>query len=193
MSESQTPSLKMVVGLGNPGHEYIHTRHNIGWRILDAMNLDFRFDKALQANIAKTRDCVYVQPTTFMNCSGEAVSAVARYFRIDPSNIIVVYDDKDIPFGTIRLRSTGSSAGHNGVQSVIQHLKTADFARVRIGVQNEDDNKPRDTADFVLSNFTAKEEQRIPHIMESAIGSIVYILDNALSVKDHKDLTVEEE
>jgi peptidyl-tRNA hydrolase, PTH1 family len=195
MEGSDTPQdnvkRKLVVGLGNPGHEYVHTRHNIGWRVLDAMELDFHFEKKFQANIAKTHDCFYIQPTTFMNCSGEAVRAIVDYYHLDPRDLIVVYDDKDIPFGSIRLRSGGSSAGHNGVQSIIQHLGTDAFARVRVGVQQEKQrNEHVDTAHFVLSDFTPEEENLVPQLLESAIGSVVFILDNGITPQDHKDLSI---
>ncbi len=182
---------RMVVGLGNPGPEYQHTRHNIGFHVLDSMNLDFQFEKKFKADIAKSFDCLYVKPQTFMNVSGEAVRAVADYYKISPEDIIVVYDDKDITFGTIRLRSGGSSAGHNGVQSIIDHLGTSEFPRVRIGIQQREQRSHDAAANFVLSNFTESESVVLEEIAESAVGAIVYILDNGMTKEQHTDLQVE--
>jgi PTH1 family peptidyl-tRNA hydrolase len=182
---------RMVVGLGNPGPEYQHTRHNIGFHVLDSMHLDFQFEKKFKADIAKSYDCIYVKPQTFMNLSGEAVRAIADYYKIAAADSIVVYDDKDISFGTIRLRSGGSSAGHNGVQSIIDHLGTAEFPRVRIGIQQQEQRSHDAAAGFVLSNFAESEIVVLEEIAESAIGAIVYILDNGMSKQQHTDLHVE--
>lgn len=188
---AEQKKFRMVVGLGNPGKEYQHTRHNIGFHVLDSMHLDFRFEKKFKADIAVTFDCIYVKPQTFMNHSGEAVRAIADYYKIAASDTIVVYDDKDITFGTIRLRSSGSSAGHNGVQSVIDHLGTSDFPRVRIGIQQTEQRTHDAASDFVLSNFAESEAVVLEEIAESAIGAIVYILDNGMSKEQHTDLEVE--
>jgi PTH1 family peptidyl-tRNA hydrolase len=155
----------IIVGLGNPGKEYDGTRHNIGFAALDnlADKLDFpkwvekKDQKSLitQQTIADTR-VILVKPTTFMNNSGEAVQAVANFYKIAPQDILAVHDELAISFGQIRTRMGGSDAGHNGVKSLIQHLGK-DFGRVRVGIHNDIAQKA-DSKDFVLGKFS-KEEQ----------------------------------
>src|SRR3989339_690738 len=166
--------MKLIVGLGNPGTEYTKARHNIGWRVLDALNLDFHAEKKFQAEVAKQNDVLWCKSHTFMNNSGIAVRALAEYYHIPTTNILVIHDDKDIPFGLIRVRSNGSSGGHNGVQSIIQHLGTQEFGRIRIGVLN--DSPIHDTADFVLNRFSKEEEVQIAKI----ISTTKHILENSI-------------
>src|SRR3989339_928868 len=172
--------MKLLVGLGNPGKEYEKTRHNMGGRVLDALKLDFHLEKKFQAEIyVKTgRDLsptdkpfILCKPQTFMNNSGMAVRAVADYYKISPSDIIVIHDDKDLPLGTIRLRKKGSSGGHNGVQSIIDHLGTSSFTRLKIGVANELTEK-NDTTQFVLDKFSKAEEKLLPKIILGAIEKL---------------------
>lgn len=180
----------LIVGLGNPGKEYEKTRHNIGWRVVDAyaeqQGVGFSYEKKWDADIAKIDDVLLCKPQTFMNNSGMAVAAIARYFTIAPEHILAVYDDKDIPFGTVRVRSAGSAGGHNGVQSLIQHVGTMDFWRIRIGVASSALEK-RDTADFVLSPFSSEEEQCIPHIITIGKDSIEKYSAGNLEHTDYSD------
>lgn len=178
--------MKLVVGLGNPGKEYEKTRHNVGWRVLDLMKLDFSFEKKFNAEVAKVGDVLFCKPQTFMNLSGESVRAIADYYKITPTDILLVYDDKDLPFRTIRLRSTGSAGGHNGVSSVIQHLGTQNIGRVRIGIASE--TPIIETADFVLARFTKEEETALPDILKSAVAEIQkYINEDKLI---HQDIVI---
>lgn len=158
----------LIVGLGNPGKEYEDTRHNIGFLCLDefAKANDFGgwVDKKdlkcrlAQQTLADTR-VILCKPTTFMNLSGEAVQAVSSFYKIHPSQIVVVHDELDIDFGHIRTRAGGSAAGHNGIKSVIQHLGE-DFARIRIGIGPK--NPPQiDSADFVLQKFSSDEQSHL--------------------------------
>ena len=186
----ETETLKMVVGLGNPGPEYTRTRHNIGFLTLDELATDFRFEKKFKAEISTGPGYIYLKPMTFMNLSGEAVRACADYYKISPEHIIVVYDDKDISFGTIRLRSGGSSAGHNGVQSIINHLGTPDFPRIRIDIQQPDQRMHGTAADFVLSRFSKEEELVLNDITAEAAGAIAYVIDNGMTPTQHNDLHV---
>lgn len=178
--------MKLVVGLGNPGEKYDHTRHNVGFRVLDALDVDFSFEKKFNAEVARDGDVLFVKPQTFMNNSGEAVRALADYYKIDAADVTVVYDDKDMPFGTVRLRSSGSAGGHNGVRSLIQHLGTTAFARVRIGVAA--DSPIEDTADFVLARFTAEEESALPKVVDTSIVSIRHVLADGIDDTTHRDL-----
>lgn len=159
----------LIVGLGNPGKEYDLTRHNIGFLCLDDFSAKNNFDpwinkKDLQAVLTQqtmneTR-VILIKPTTFMNNSGEAVQAVAHFYKIHPGDIIVVHDELDIPFGQVRMRVGGSSAGHNGIKSVTKHLGE-EYGRVRIGIGPK---KPAaiDSADFVLQKFTAAQQKNLP-------------------------------
>lgn len=158
----------LFVGLGNPGAEYNGTRHNIGFECLDAFAKANDFPgwvnkkdfKCLHTN-AQLGDSriILIKPQTFMNLSGEAVQAVANFYKLMPEHITVVYDELDVNFGQIRLRIGGSAAGHNGVKSVIQHLGE-DFGRVRIGIGPK---KPEqiDSADFVLQKFSKTEQSHL--------------------------------
>lgn len=183
--------MKLIVGLGNPGKEYERTRHNIGWRVVDELartrGVNFEYKKKFDAEIAKDGDVILCKPQTFMNNSGQAVAAIVNYFSVTPKECIVVYDDKDIPFGTIRLRASGSSGGHNGVQSVIQHLGAVDFPRMRIGVANEQ-MEQQDTADFVLQRFSAEEEKKLTDLIQLASETVNSTIIKGFSAADHGDI-----
>lgn len=163
--------MKLVVGLGNPGKQYTYTRHNIGFRILDSIVSDWQLMPKASALICKQGDVIYAKPQTFMNLSGASVLALIQYYKIDPLNMLVIYDDKDIPFGTLRFRATGSSGGHNGMNSIIPSLGTQEFPRLRFGIATEEMEK-YDTADFVLAKFTKEEEKQLPEIIEQAVEEI---------------------
>ncbi len=152
----------LLVGLGNPGKKYDGTRHNIGFETLDYLVEKQEFDpwvtkKDLKCLLTSKQlgdaRVIAIKPTTFMNLSGEAVQGVANFYKVPASQIIVIHDELDIPFGQIRTRIGGESAGHNGIKSIIQHLGK-DFGRVRIGVQSE---TPMEAADFVLAKFSKEE------------------------------------
>lgn len=162
----------LLVGLGNPGKEYEGTRHNIGFEVLDAFvsktdgmgewtNKKSLKCQLVSGQVGQTR--VYaIKPETFMNNSGEAVQAVAAYYKIPVGKIVLIHDELDIKFGSIRTRTGGSSAGHNGVKSVTQHLGE-ETGRVRIGIGPK---KPAqiDSSDFVLAKFSDKEKQQLPNL-----------------------------
>ena len=155
----------LVVGLGNPGKEYDRTRHNIGFACLDAFVaandfqpwIEKKDHKCLQTSVTlgDTR-VIAIKPTTFMNLSGDAVQAVASFYKVPAEMIVVVHDELDIPFGQIRLRTGGSSAGHNGLKSIMQHIGEG-FARVRIGIGPKEPEQI-DSADFVLARFSKEQE-----------------------------------
>lgn len=174
----------LIVGLGNPGDEYNDTRHNIGFRCIDAfastndfpawiVKKDLRGELS-QLTMNDTR-VILLKPTTYMNLSGQAVQATRHFYNIPESQIIVVHDELDIVFGTIRTRMGGSAAGHNGIKSVIQHIGE-DFGRVRIGIGPK---KPpeEDSADFVLKKFTKTQLSHMPELTREAsaiISEFVY-------------------
>lgn len=160
----------LLVGLGNPGKEYDETRHNIGFACLDyfvSKNSEMENwieKKDLKCLLSKGKigqsQVIAIKPTTFMNLSGESVQAVAHFYKIPIENIVVVHDELDIDFGTIRLRTGGGAAGHNGIKSVTQAIGE-NYGRVRIGIGPK---KPAqiDSADFVLQKFTKKELDQMP-------------------------------
>jgi peptidyl-tRNA hydrolase, PTH1 family len=164
----------LIVGLGNPGPEYEGTRHNIGFAAIDsfvAANSDMEpwmAKKDLKALISTGRladtKVLAVKPTTFMNLSGEALQAVASFYKIQTDKIIVVHDEIDVDFGQIRLRMGGSSAGHNGIRSVSEHLSDEGYGRVRIGVGPKTPEQ-MDSADFVLQKFSSDEQSKMPQLL----------------------------
>jgi peptidyl-tRNA hydrolase, PTH1 family len=161
----------LVVGLGNPGKEYDGTRHNIGFESVDAFAEANGFDpwidkkdfkcRMATATLGDTR-VIIIKPATFMNLSGEAVQAVVHFYKVMPERIVVVHDELDIPFGQIRLRKGGGSAGHNGLKSIIGVLGE-DFGRVRIGVGPKTPEQI-DSADFVLGKFSKEQQTHLPEL-----------------------------
>lgn len=161
--------MKLVIGLGNPGKQYVRTRHNIGFRILDTLCTDWKLTTRSSALICKRGELVYAKPQTFMNLSGAAVIALVQYYKIDLRDVLIVYDCKDIPFGTIRFRPKGSSGGHNGMRSIIAALGTEEFPRLRIGISPTNIAIAElETADFVLEKFSKQEEKQLPDIIAAA-------------------------
>jgi PTH1 family peptidyl-tRNA hydrolase len=161
----------LILGLGNPGREYAGTRHNVGFTALDAFAEANNFDpwinkKDLKCEMASTRlgdtQVILIKPTTFMNLSGEAAQAVAHFYKIPAERIVAVYDEIDVDFGQIRLRTGGGSAGHNGVKSLIQHLGE-DFGRVRVGIGPKVPEQI-DSADFVLGKFSKEQAAQLKNL-----------------------------
>lgn len=179
----------LVIGLGNPGQEYMDTRHNIGFAAVDnfAKQNDFpgwtekKDLKCLvsSANMGEVR-VILCKPMTFMNHSGEAAQAIQRYYRIYNQQTLAVYDELAIPFGQLRTRLGGSDAGHNGVKSLMQHLGE-DFGRLRIGISSEA-AKTDDSADYVLKKFSKEEQGHLPLILREANALITeFIFGDGLS------------
>jgi peptidyl-tRNA hydrolase, PTH1 family len=171
-------SIKLIVGLGNVGKEYDRTRHNVGFMCADNLvelkQGQWSEKKALQALVADLREhqtrLIVIKPTTFMNLSGEAVQAVQHYFKVKNKDTLVIHDELDIDFGSLRIRRGGSSAGHNGIKSLIQHIGE-DFTHIRIGIGPK---KPAqiDSADFVLQKFSKEEQAELPTMM-TEVNSII--------------------
>ena len=151
--------MKLIVGLGNPGKNYINTKHNIGYIVLDsyAEVKKIKYKKSIRftSEIAKLNDVILLKPKTYMNNSGMAVVKVAKYYNILPENIVVISDDLNLPFSKLRLREFGSAGGHNGIKSIINHLNTEKFKRIRVGIG---ENKQIQMRDYVLSNFSKNEK-----------------------------------
>ena len=154
----------LVVGLGNPGREYARNRHNVGWMIVDelARRHDGSWKGKFSGQLAEIRleghKLALLKPETFMNESGKSVGAAARFYKLDPDAVLVVHDEGDFDLGRLQLRIGGGSAGHNGLRSIAQHLKTQDFMRLRVGVGRPERGDPRPLADYVLSDFAPHDD-----------------------------------
>lgn len=161
----------LIVGLGNPGARYAATRHNVGFLVIDELGLSINASsrERFQGQLLETRHeddtLVLLKPLTFMNDSGQSVGQVARWYKIPAERILIIYDELDLPFGTIRLRARGSAGGHNGLSSVLQHLGTDDVPRLRIGIGRPASGS---TVNYVLSRFTTEERARVPAIVSLA-------------------------
>lgn len=157
--------MRLIVGLGNPGDQYAKTRHNIGFRVLDSLQLDFH--KGFQGLYAKSGDLIYLKPQTFMNRSGDSVLAALSFHKIKPEDLLVIHDELDLPFGTIKFKKSGGHAGHNGLRDIMR-LIGPDFNRIRIGI-GKPENKNQ-VADYVLSPFSSLEESQLPDLIEQAVN-----------------------
>ncbi len=173
--------MKLIVGLGNPGPQYAQTRHNVGFQVVDllAQRWGITFtphrSRALVARCTVDKiPCMLVKPMTYMNASGEAVGPLARFYKIPPQDILLIYDDMDLPFGVLRMRPKGGSGGHKGVASVMHHLGTTEIPRLRVGIGRPPGNM--DPADYVLSPFSAKEEEVMAMVREMAADAVEHWL-----------------
>ncbi len=175
--------MRLIVGLGNPGREYEGTRHNSGFAVIDllAEELKLTIDtKKFKGRYGRYGDTIILKPETYMNLSGECVLAFVNYFRIDIDNIIVVYDDMDLPVGKIRIRENGSSAGQKGMQNIIDLLHTKNIKRIRVGIGN---HKDIDTKDFVLGKIAKEDSELYEEALKKARDALVFSLDH-----DFKDV-----
>jgi PTH1 family peptidyl-tRNA hydrolase len=167
-----------VVGLGNPGDEYATHRHNIGFRVVDALarahGLEFSRQKTARARVAvgriAGRPVILAKPQTFMNLSGQSVRRLSRAHGILPESILVVYDDLDLPLGRLRLRPDGGSGGHKGMQSIIDSLGTQSFPRLRVGIDRPPSHV--DPADYVLHPFDREQQPLVAGVVERAVAAV---------------------
>ena len=171
----------LVVGLGNPGAKYAGNRHNIGAVIIEELasqrgvNLKSHKSGCL---VGEAGPMVLARPTSYMNESGRPVAALLRFYKVEPGNLIVVHDELDIPFDDIRVKSGGGVAGHNGLKSIAQHLGTKDFVRIRFGISRPPGQ--RDAAGHVLSDFSKKERDDLPTLIERAKGAVQTIVEHGV-------------
>jgi PTH1 family peptidyl-tRNA hydrolase len=181
--------MKAIVGLGNPGARYRGTRHNVGFAVVDelARRWAVEFESApADALIARWRPAdaepvLLAKPLTFMNRSGEATGALARYFRIDVSELLIVVDEVQLPLGKLRARARGSAGGHNGLKSIIAHLGD-DFARLRIGVgRGPEGNDRRDLTDHVLSRFEPDERPDVDRMIARAADAAATFITSGIA------------
>ena len=178
-------SIQLVVGLGNPGADYVMTRHNAGWWFVDALARahggSFSHERKFSGDVCRLaiagHDLRLLKPTTFMNRSGQSVKALSAYLKVPPERILVAHDDLDLPFGTVRLKKGGGSGGHNGLKDIISHLGE-DFLRLRFGIAHPDG--ARDVIDYVLERASREEEGAIMEAIGAAAESLPQLLDGQL-------------
>ncbi len=172
----------IIAGLGNPGKEYTSTRHNAGYMAIEylAQKLNVKLNKlkfnSVYGDVSINGEKVMlVKPVTYMNKSGIAIAEIMKFYKIEMENLIVIYDDIDLPLGTLRIRPNGSSGTHNGMKSVISSINSGEFPRIRIGIGR---NEQMDLADYVLQKFTQAEKDVINPIIEKAAEASLEIIKN---------------
>jgi peptidyl-tRNA hydrolase, PTH1 family len=173
----------LIVGLGNPGVEYAKTRHNAGFLLVEKLaakwKCDWANERKFRARIAKAerggKKILLCRPQTFMNLSGETVGALANFYQLPLAQILIAADDADLPLGTIRLRASGSSGGHHGLESVERHLASRGFARLKIGIGRKDDL--REITNHVLGKFDSAENELLGKVLNCAASQIEIWLD----------------
>lgn len=178
--------MKLIAGLGNIGEKYLFTRHNAGFMVADKLaydnNFEFREEKKLKCLLAKTKingeDIIIIKPTTFMNLSGEAVIAVMNYYKIEVKDILIIYDDLSLDIGKIRFRANGSDGGHNGIKSIIKHLGTKDFDRIKVGIGPQ---PPIPSEAFVLQNFTKEQLEEMKVSVKRTTEAVEFYLENGIA------------
>ena len=189
--------MKLIVGLGNPGFLYARNRHNIGFMCVSYLAKKYKIDFDRKQGHARTgignigrNKVVVARPQTYMNASGEAVKALLQRLNITPADLIVIHDDLDLPTGKIRLRLGGSSGGHKGIDSIISHIGTQDFYRVRVGIGRPEVDKPSAKEDgvigYVLSDFTDDEKEIIDETVPKVTEVIAFLLTKGITAAMNK-------
>ncbi|MCB5294416.1 aminoacyl-tRNA hydrolase [Arthrobacter sp. SO3] len=177
----------LIVGLGNPGAEYAHNRHNVGQMVLDELaariGSGFKSHKS-RAQVLEGRlgiggpRVVLAKPLSYMNVSGGPVSALARFYDIDPGHVVAVHDEIDIPFNTVKLKLGGGEGGHNGLRDISRAIATKDYLRVRVGVGRPPGRM--DTADYVLKDFSGSEKKELPFLIDTAADAVEALVRDGL-------------
>ena len=185
-------SIKLIVGLGNPGSEYANSRHNAGFMVIEKLLAGFPEGRFTESHLAESRvftgryrgkPLILQMPLTYMNVSGAAVAPLSRRLGIEPQEIIVISDDLDLAPGRLRLRQGGSDGGHNGLKSIIAELGSSNFKRVRIGIGRPEKGK---TADYVLSGFEGEEEKNFAMAINRAAEAVLTILGAGMTAAMNK-------
>lgn len=184
-SPSGSPEF-MVVGLGNPGKDYEFTRHNAGFLTLDHIAVEenteikkLKYKALIGDTVIAGHRCLLVKPQTYMNNSGEAVREISQFYKIPPEKIIVVFDDISLPCGKLRIRRKGTDGGHNGIKSIIYHLNSDNFPRIKVGVGAKP-HPDYNLADWVLSTFKKDEMEELKKAITKATEVLPYILDGEI-------------
>jgi PTH1 family peptidyl-tRNA hydrolase len=183
--------MKLIVGLGNPGREYEMSRHNIGFMAIEGVCVrlkmpPFRNESKFKCEISRGEfngeKIILLKPLTFMNLSGEAVQAVKQFYKLNASDVWTLYDDVDLPLGTLRIRSEGSPGTHNGMKSLTQCLSTENFPRFRLGIESRGLSSPpqQDLSSFVLESFRSEELPQVRELTEKAAEAVAVALKKGL-------------
>jgi peptidyl-tRNA hydrolase, PTH1 family len=179
--------MKLIVGLGNPGKQYLKTRHNVGFMALDILqkelgtsdwSLSKKFNGDVSGATVKGEKIFLLKPTTYMNDSGKAVRLIASYYKIPVHDVIVVHDDKDLALGEIKIQEDRGHAGHNGVRSIIDCLGTKEFSRIRMGVSNPKKQEKMGTSNFVLGKFGLFEKKKLDDMLSQTVEALKTFLHN---------------
>lgn len=172
----------LIAGLGNPGREYVGTRHNIGFEVADALCSKFdiklnkeKFRTVFGSGIIAGEKVIVAKPLTYMNLSGESIREIAEWYKIDNENIIIIYDDISLPVGKLRIREKGSAGGHNGIKNIIYQLNTDVFPRIKIGT-GMPQNPEYDIKDYVLGHFSKEETEILIKTAVRAVGAVEEII-----------------
>jgi PTH1 family peptidyl-tRNA hydrolase len=181
-----TANLRLIVGLGNPGADYVDTRHNAGFWLIDEIaadqGLSFRFEKRFNAEECKFRahgrDVFLQKPQTFMNRSGQSVAALARYYKIAPEEILVIHDELDLPPGVNRIKQSGGHGGHNGLRDIINHLGNRDFFRIRVGIGHPGDSKQ--VVNYVLHKPSVADMNAIELANRDTLAVMSHLLEGRI-------------
>lgn len=175
----------IIAGLGNPGGKYDNTRHNAGFRVMDILAdrmgilVEEKKHKALCGRgVLEGQKVILLKPQTFMNLSGESIRAAADFYKVEPENVLVVYDDISLEPGQLRIRAKGSAGGHNGMKNIIAHLGTQEFTRVKVGIGEKP--KGMDLADYVLSCFSKGEQELMDQAFKEAARAVAVILGQGI-------------
>ena len=179
--------MKLILCTGNIGEKYTFNRHNVGFMVADLMgyekSFDFRLESKLKCYLAKYQDFIVIKPTTYMNLSGEALSLVMNYYKIKPEDVLIVYDDLAIDLGTLRFKGSGSDGGHNGIKSIIQHIGTNKFARLKVGIGPQ---PPIPSENFVLGNFSKEQMPILKETLKTAVEAIEFYFKNGMEKAQNK-------
>jgi peptidyl-tRNA hydrolase, PTH1 family len=173
--DGAVPIMWLVTGLGNPGKKYDGTRHNIGFEVVTALASGVQMAGKFSGRFGRSPDTAFLMPETFMNLSGESVQPAAAFLKLGADRVLVVHDELDLPFGTVRIKVGGGHAGHNGLRSIIARLG-ADFVRVRVGVGRPPPDFKGDVADFVLNKFSAEEKPQLAALIQAACQHVDAVL-----------------
>lgn len=176
----------LIVGLGNPGAKYEMTRHNAGFLAVDLLAINenlnikkLKYHSLVGDFVINGKKCLVMKPQTFMNNSGEAVDEAARFFKIPPENVIIISDDISLDVGKIRIKRKGSAGGHNGLKSIISHLGSENFVRVKVGVGKKP-GADYDLVDWVLGRFPKELETELKTALENTVASLPYIVNGEI-------------
>lgn len=172
--------MKLIIGLGNPGKKYEKSRHNVGFMVLEALQKSLKFEKfheetkwqvALSNGTYEGEKVVLVKPLTYMNLSGEAISKIVQFYKVPLKDCLMIYDDLDTPFQSLRIRKTGGPGTHNGMKSIVEKLGSEDFPRIRIGIESRGVLTPsqQETTSFVLSSFSSEEQKVLKKMITKGV------------------------